>query len=133
MESLLGTFSVPGPGLCSGEAAETKRDKAPDLRMLGEDTAGKRLAARGSSDSDKVGEVSALGLQQTGTATLARQHVRPKTDSERGQEQPSHVLAEVIRTNQSHKSMQIQSPAAASHGSAGFCCSLGPNSRMPTT
>ena len=61
MESLLGTFSVSGPGLSSGEAGDTRMDKAPDLRVLGEKRPGKKPAAWGSTDSDKVWEVSATG------------------------------------------------------------------------
>lgn len=61
MESLLGTFSVSGPGLSSGEAGDTRMDKVPDLRVLGEKRQGKKTAAWGSTDSDKAWEVSATG------------------------------------------------------------------------
>lgn len=43
MDSLLGTLSMPGPGLCSEEAGETRMDEAPDLRCVGRTDQGRRL------------------------------------------------------------------------------------------
>lgn len=61
LESLSGTFWVPGSGPCSGEIVETKTDEFPGPRALDGELSyaeGKKPVAWVSSDSAKVCKAS---------------------------------------------------------------------------
>ena len=47
-------------------------------------------------------------------------HQTQDCDSECGRQQPSHILAEVVSADQSHRPGQTWSPAATRCGCAGF-------------